>query len=176
MVAGLRDIDNQGTSYVRASAILPAMPDYAISWHVEPQYAGAVRKRSLAAQARRVLSREGVAPPAELSIVVTNDATVRELNRRFRGEDAPTDVLSFGPEVQERFVMPPDVRWLAGEVVISFPTAARQAKAAGHDVDAELAHLLVHGILHVLGHDHKTATEARAMHAREDELLGRPAH
>lgn len=178
MVAGRLRADNRGNAYLRPSAILPAMPDYTISWHVEPRYADAVRRRSLAALARRVLSSEAVPAPAELSIVITSDATVRDLNRRFRGDDAATDVLSFGSEAEAkgRFVTPPGTRRHVGEVVISFPTAARQAKAAGHDAEAELAHLLVHGILHVLGYDHVRAAEARTMREREDALLGRAAH
>ena len=63
-----------------------------------------------------------------------------------------------------------------GEIVISYPTAARQAEEAGHTVDEELAHLLVHGILHLLGYDHESRADARRMRAREEALLGRAAH
>lgn len=157
------------------SVILLAMADYAISWHIQAKFRNIVRKRSLAALARRALACEG-ASPGELVIAIADDATVRDLNRRFRSEDAATDVLSFGREERERFITPPRARRQLGEVVISYPTAARQAKAAGHPVDDELAHLLVHGVLHVLGYDHERADEARAMRSREDELLGRPAH
>jgi probable rRNA maturation factor len=69
-------------------------------------------------------------------------------------------------------VTPPGSGRQLGEIVISYPTAARQAQEAGHPVDEELAHLLVHGVLHLLGHDHQSPAEARRMRAREEALLG----
>lgn len=149
---------------------------YAIALHVQPTFTRKVRRRALVTLARRVLAAEGAPAPLKLSVVVTDDETVRELNRRYRGEDAPTDVLSFGLEPDDRFVAPPASPRQLGEVVIAYPTAARQAGESGHDIDAELAHLLVHGLLHLLGHDHQSPKEARAMRAREEALLGREAH
>ncbi|MDZ4277871.1 MAG: rRNA maturation RNase YbeY, partial [Dehalococcoidia bacterium] len=116
-----------------------------------------------------------VAPPAELSVVIAGDETVRELNRRYRGVNETTDVLSFGLEAADRFVTPDGMRRL-GEIVISLPTALRQAETAGHSLRAELEHLLVHGILHVLGYDHESPRSEKAMRAREEELLGWPVH
>lgn len=130
-----------------------------------------VDRRALAAIARRVLAAEA-APRGELSIVITSDAAVRRLNRRYLGIDRPTDVLSFaidGP----RFATPPGVRPLLGEVVISYSTARAQAGRAGHTLRQELAHLVVHGVLHVLGWDHGRPGDARRMRAREETLLGR---
>ena len=152
------------------------MANYTIAWHVEPAFARSVRKRALAALARRALASESAASPSELSIVVTDDGTVRELNRRYRGEDTPTDVLSFGLDEHSGFALPPGSARQIGEVVISYPTAVRQAMAAGHAVDAELAHLLVHGVLHLLGYDHERPAQARAMRVREDALLGAAVH
>ena len=151
-----------------------ARPAYRIAMHVDGSFARSVRPRPLTTLARRVLGAEDAARPLELSIAVTDDETVRELNRRYRHEDAPTDVLSFSLEASPGF--PPSGERQLGEVVIAYPTALRQAKAAGHGVDKELAHLLVHGILHLLGYDHESAREERAMRAREDALLGRAAH
>ncbi|OGO50141.1 MAG: rRNA maturation RNase YbeY [Chloroflexi bacterium RBG_16_68_14] len=145
---------------------------YAVLLRVEPAFTRGVRRRGLVALARRVLAAGGVQAPAELGIAVTDDATVRELNRRYRGLDAPTDVLSFGLERGDGFVTPPDSARQLGEVVISYPTAARQAEEAGHGIDEELAHLLVHGLLHLLGYDHGSPQEARTMQAREEALLG----
>ena len=96
---------------------------------------------------------------AELSILITDDAEIRELNRRYRKLDRATDVLSFpmkGP--------------LLGDVVISAETAARRA---GRRLDRELTFLLVHGVLHLHGHDHKKSPERRKMRARERDLMRR---
>ncbi len=149
---------------------------YAVALHAEERFGAHVRRRALAALARRALAAEEVQPPAELSIVVTDDGTIRELNKRYRSLDKPTDVLSFGLDADGAFVTPPGSRRQLGEIVISYPTAARQAEEARHGVEDELAHLLVHGILHLLGHDHESPGEAKAMRAREEELLGRAVH
>ncbi|MHB8577217.1 MAG: rRNA maturation RNase YbeY, partial [Dehalococcoidia bacterium] len=112
-----------------------------------------------------------------VSIVITDDETVRRLNRDYRGYDEPTDVLSFGlselakpatddEEPAPEFVLPPDSGAELGEVIIAYPTAERQAAAHGRAVDHELAHLLIHGILHLLGFDHYEPEEEREMRSR----------
>jgi probable rRNA maturation factor len=119
----------------------------------------------------RVLAAEGV-PRAEVGVVVTGDTMVRDLNRRYRGEDAPTDVLSFAfDESVPEFVLPPGEPVRLGEVVISLPAARRQAKRAGHSLEREMALLAVHGLLHLLGYDHATEDEQRVMWSRQDALL-----
>jgi len=87
----------------------------------------------------------------ELTIVLAGDATVRRLNRVFRKKDKTTDVLSF-PESGRR---PPDGARPLGEIVISVPQAARQARASGHSLATELRVLVIHGYLHLLGYDHE---------------------
>ena len=153
-----------------------ARAPYTIAFSIEATFARRVRRRALATLARRALADESALAPAELGVVITDDETVRELNRRYRGVDAPTDVLSFELGADDGFVTPPGSARQLGEIVISYPTAARQAEAAGHAVEEELAHLLVHGLLHLLGYDHESTREARAMRAREETLLGRTAH
>jgi rRNA maturation RNase YbeY len=108
-------------------------------------------------------------------VVITNDIAVRRLNSRFRGDDNTTDVLSFTLDDDEAFVTTTTLRHL-GEIVISYPTARRQARKAGHGVDDELAHLVVHGVLHLLGYDHKRAADQRVMRAKEEALLGHHIH
>jgi probable rRNA maturation factor len=152
-----------------------ARPPYRVTFQVGPRYQSRVRARSLAALARRTLAAEGAPRSQSISIAVTDDATVRGLNRRYRRQDRPTDVLSFALETGARFVVPEASRQL-GEIVISYPTASRQARAARHSVDDELAHLLVHGILHLLGYDHQRPGEERKMRSREDALLGHAVH
>jgi probable rRNA maturation factor len=103
-------------------------------------------------------------------VLVTDDATVRELNRHYAGEDSATDVLSFSLQEGEEFAWPDGVQRL-GEVIISLPTAERQAQEGGLPLEQEVAHLLVHGLLHLLGYDHREPAEERRMRQREDALL-----
>jgi probable rRNA maturation factor len=122
-----------------------------------------------------VLRAERVAAPLSVSVVITNDATIRDLNRRFRQQDRATDVLSFQLDSDPQVVSLDRVK-LLGEIVISMQTARRQARTAGHSVDDELAHLLVHGVLHLLGYDHERPRDAKQMREREEDLLGPHVH
>jgi len=100
---------------------------------------------------------------SELSVVLVSDREMRGLNRRWRGKDRPTDVLSFPLN---------DSRAL-GDVVISLQTARRQSREGGWPLAAELRRLLAHGILHCRGYDHGDARQARKMAAAERRLLGK---
>jgi len=106
---------------------------------------------------------------ADLTLVLTDDAKIHELNQQFLGIDAPTDVLSFpGGDTD------PDTQTLyLGDVIISYPRALAQAKAGGHPVEAELQLLTVHGALHLLGYDHGTLQEQAAMWKIQAEILTR---
>jgi probable rRNA maturation factor len=104
---------------------------------------------------------------AEISVVLCSDAFIRELNREWRGYDAPTNVLSFPPGGD------PASAPLLGDIVIAFETASREAFEAGKPLRDHVAHLLVHGFLHLIGHDHVEAAEAEAMEALERAILGR---
>lgn len=139
---------------------------------IDEEYAAMVDAVRLEELAAWVLSEEGV-EAAELGVVVTSDETVRDLNRQYAGDDHATDVLSFSLEEGEEFVAPPDGERPLGEVIISYPTAERQAQEQGQPVAAEIDHLLTHGVLHLLGYDHVEPEEERRMHAREMKLLGR---
>lgn len=136
---------------------------------VEDSFADMVDAGWLESLAGQVLAAEG-APDAEVSVVVTDDATIQELNRRYAGEDSVTDVLSFSLQEGEEFAWPAGVQQL-GEVIISLPTAQRQAQEGGRPLEQEVAHLLVHGLLHLLGHDHAEPEEERRMRQRENVLL-----
>jgi probable rRNA maturation factor len=105
-----------------------------------------------------------------LSVLVTDDAGIREINHAWLGKDRPTNVISFAMQEGAGAGVQPD---LLGDVVISADTAARDAAEAGAPVEHELCFLLLHGILHLLGYDHErgTAAEARRMEARERELF-----
>ncbi len=147
-------------------------PAHRIDVQVARLFRSAVRAPWLRRIARHVLAAEGVGP-TQLGVVVTDDATVRELNRRYLGVDAPTDVLSFGLGQKDDgpFALPPGEATPLGEVIIAYPTAVRQAEEQGHSVEAEVAHLLVHGVLHLLDYDHVEGEEERIMRGREKEIL-----
>jgi probable rRNA maturation factor len=153
----------------------PARAAPRIDVQVARPFRSTLRAPWLRRVARHVLVAEG-AGAIRLGVVITDDATVRDLNRRYLGRDEPTDVLSFGlGEKGERpFVLPPGEAAPLGEVVISYPTALRQAEEEGHSVEAEVARLLVHGILHLLGYDHQAAKDGRIMRRREEEILADP--
>ncbi len=110
-------------------------------------------------------------PPVEVAVVVTDDDSLRELNRRFRGTDAPTDVLAFPDETRGPFVGAPGLPRYLGDVVISYPRAEAQAAEAGHAVEAELQLLVVHGVLHLLGHDDQSEPERSQMWAAQEAVL-----
>jgi probable rRNA maturation factor len=142
---------------------------------VEEQFHGLVDEGWARKIAQTVLEAEGVAPPYEVSLVFTDSETVQRLNRDYRGVDEATDVLAFGmlpqKEGDSSFALPPDGVTRLGEVIISYPQAVEQAREEGHSVDQELALLIIHGILHLLGYDHEKPEEEAKMRAREKELL-----
>jgi probable rRNA maturation factor len=115
-----------------------------------------------------VLDLSGV-PAGDLTIALVNDAQIQRLNRDFLGLDAPTDVLSFPADEPD----PETGRRYLGDVVISFARAAEQARERGHTIDAEIQLLVVHGVLHLLGHDHGETREKQRMWAVQAEVLER---
>ena len=125
----------------------------------------------------KTLEAEGVASPVEMGLVITDSKTIQKLNRTYRRKDQPTDVLAFhmSPDTSEeselRFVGPPDGVHHLGEIVISYPQAVRQAHEQGHSVAQELALLIVHGVLHLLGYDDELLEEEQRMKVRENEIL-----
>lgn len=131
---------------------------------------------ALERMALHALALEGVARPAELSVVITGDAPIRELNRTYRDTDSATDVLSFSQAEGEVFAVPDGETPHLGDVIISLETARRQADEHGLALQDEVAHLLVHGILHLLGHDHEDPDDEVVMRAHEDAILGAHAH
>jgi probable rRNA maturation factor len=124
---------------------------------------------------RKTLVAEGADPSSEVSLVITDQECIHQLNREYLGEDRPTDVLAFlmlpsGGETRG-FVSPPDGLAHLGEVIISLPQATAQAEEHGHSMGREIAILTVHGVLHLLGYDHDGPDAERSMKAREREIL-----
>jgi probable rRNA maturation factor len=135
---------------------------------------GCPPKRWLESVIRQVLEAQGAGAEAEVGLLIATGERVRELNRDYLGEDAPTDVLAFSAREEGDtlpFIHPPDGRLHLGEVIIAYPQAVVQAAEHGHPVKKELAILLIHGVLHLLGYDHDAPDAERRMRAREAELL-----
>jgi probable rRNA maturation factor len=138
-----------------------------IDFEVHEDFASKVDASQLERAARQTLAHQLAAPEAGLTIVVTTDEQLQELNFQYRQEDAPTDVLAFPADYTD-----PDTRIpYLGDVLISYPRAEAQAAAAGHAVAAELQLLAVHGVLHLLGHDHLEPDEKARMWAAQAEIL-----
>ena len=104
----------------------------------------------------------------EVSILLTDDAEIQELNRQYRQIDAPTDVLAFAMREGGGADLNPH---LLGDVVISLQTTQRQSLAQGHSFEVELAFLTVHGMLHLLGYDHQTPEETAIMFETQEAIL-----
>ncbi|MCA9900675.1 MAG: rRNA maturation RNase YbeY [Ardenticatenaceae bacterium] len=115
------------------------------------------------------LRHEKIKPPAEVTLLLTDDDQLKSLNKAYRGIDAPTDVLSFEPG-DSMPGMEEDEAYL-GDIVIAVPTAERQAKEGGHSLKAELQLLTVHGTLHLLGFDHEEPEEKDRMWWTQASIL-----
>lgn len=130
---------------------------------------GGIAHAPLEAAARAAYGAAGGRGPAEVALVLSDDARVRGLNREWRGKDAATDVLSFpGGD----FAAQGGPRAL-GDIVLAFETAARDAAGAGAPLTAHASHLVIHGLLHLLGYDHAALGEALAMERLESEIMTR---
>lgn len=131
---------------------------YVSADHPNAQWAVRVARRC----ARTFL--EVLAPDCELSVLVTTDEHIQQLNKQWRGKDTATDVLSFAQD--------PNTQVL-GDIVFSLDTAKRQAREGKRALSDEITRLMAHGLLHLLGHDHEEPDEARRMAQAEVALLGR---
>lgn len=137
---------------------------------VHDRFSAYVNKSRLTEIALAVLDYEEATPVA-LAISITDDQTVQKLNRLYTGSDEPTDVLSFSQTDGESPMHQPQELSEIGDIVISYPAAVRQAKEEGCATDTELAHLLTHGLLHLLGHNHTDLEENSRMKDREETIL-----
>jgi probable rRNA maturation factor len=140
-------------------------------WNKAPHAARLVRRTIAAAAPVRARN-------AELSVILTSDRATASLNRQWRGQDKPTNVLSFptpkraSKHASRRAVARGAPRHL-GDIVIAYETAAAEARAERKPFDHHLAHLAVHGFLHLLGYDHESHAQAEAMERRERRILAR---
>jgi probable rRNA maturation factor len=121
------------------------------------------QKRSLKRKALFILKILGVSGNKELSVAFVNDEEMRKLNADYRNVSRTTDVLSFPQDGPDDSIL--------GDVIISIDTARRRSKLRKISIEDEIYKLMVHGILHLLGYDHKKKNEARVMREKELEIL-----
>ena len=160
--------------------------------HIFEEFHDSVTPEWVRAVVTGVLSVEPEWSDESVSVVIADDESVADLNRAHRGLNETTDVLSFSNrhsgkyygDDEERtllgddteFVLPPGFSAGLGEVVVSYPQVERQAKEAGHTAQKELAIMLAHGILHLLGYDHERQAEAAEMFSLQDRVMIALAH
>jgi probable rRNA maturation factor len=145
--------------------------DDRISVQVDEPFLAEVDAADLARVIAVALATEGRAD-AEVTLVITDDEAVAELNREYRDTDGPTDVLSFvAQESTPGFVSAPEAAAYLGDIIIALPFTRRQAAGLGRSLADELRLLAVHGTLHLVGYDHAEPDEEAAMWARQDAIL-----
>lgn len=137
---------------------------YKTHLHCDPRYKDV--STELAVVATTTLAYEQ-ATPGEVTIVLTDEVEIQNLNRRFAGRDEPTDVLSFADH--SRDIETGDIYY--GDVVIAVPVAKVQAESTGHSLEAELALLTIHGVLHLLSYDHAQSKERQRMWATQSAIM-----
>jgi len=146
-----------------------------LSIRIERPFVRLVSKAWLRQAVKLTLIHTGISSPAELGLVIAGDDTVHELNRSYRNVDSTTDVIAFALSERganaEPFIAPPDDVIHLGEVIISYPQAKRQAEEQRHPLERELALLVAHGVLHLLGYDHELPEQAQKMRSIEAKVL-----
>ena len=152
------------------------MANYQLNIDIDKRFRPLVNETWIERVAQKALEIGGVEATVELGLVIVDDETMRRLNKEYRGVDEPTDVLSFAfLEEDPDFPFPLASSGLLhlGEIIISCPRAAQQANEQGHSVEQELALLIAHGVLHLLGYEHQEQEEERVMKAKEVEILAK---
>jgi probable rRNA maturation factor len=151
--------------------------DLSLELDIAPQFEEDVDSELLQNVLTNVLTANRVSGPVELSMVITDDAELHELNLQYRGIDAPTDVLSFSQaeasvgHAADDFPASGDMARPLGDVIISGDRVRSQAAEFGHGRRRELAYLAVHGLLHVLGYDHENDIDRQTMRLAEEAAL-----
>lgn len=162
---------------VDASDAAQALPlDLDLRFHVRRKSGAKPDRRRIKAACEAALAGEGVTGSVVLTITVVDDDEIRQINQQHRGIDKATDVLSFplleaDAEADGGFQLPPDLPRELGDVIVSYPRAVEQAEEYGHSVQRELTYLIVHGVLHIMGHDHEEPDEQAIMREREEAAL-----
>jgi probable rRNA maturation factor len=152
------------------------MTNYKLNILIEEQFQGCLEENWLQQVIEETLATCGVNSRVELGLLISNDGVICELNQKYRGVDEATDVLAFAltetESEKDSFITPPNGILHLGEVIISYPQAKRQAEEYGHPVEQELALLIIHGMLHLLGYEHDEPRHEKEMRALEEKILG----
>ncbi|NQT72122.1 MAG: rRNA maturation RNase YbeY [Chloroflexi bacterium] len=149
------------------------MLNWQIDIRIDEPFQEPVQESWVRQAVREVVISEGSSDPVELSLLITDDTTLHELNRTYRGIDKTTDVLAFAFQEDTEFPSISDGITHLGEVIISCPQAAKQAEEMGHSLQNEVVVLVVHGVLHLLGYDHESSEDDEQMRSIESEILAR---
>lgn len=139
---------------------------YTITVQIDEEFSGEVPAKLLREAAKAALQHQAAAS-GSLTVALSTDETLQTLNKQYLGHDYATDVLSFPSEADD----PDSAGRYFGDIAVSFPRALAQAQAGGHAVEAELQLLTVHGVLHLLGHDHADPAEKDRMWAAQADIL-----
>lgn len=148
---------------------------------IRPGLQDEVDAKEIEQAAQTALDYQSTDLQASLCVVVTDDAEIQALNRQYRGIDAPTDVLSFGMQAENAsdtpFIVAPEptseTEHYLGDVIVSYPRVVAQAAQQGHSTQHELRLLVVHGVLHLLSHEHATPQQEARMWTLQEEILER---
>ena len=141
-----------------------------IEIHIDEPFQSSVLTNQLKKAIAATLDSEYV--QGDVTLLITDDGAIADLNQRFLGNPGPTDVLSFPTlPTDDAFIPAPGAEPYLGDIVIAYPYAAAQAARFGRDIAGELMLLAVHGTLHLLGYDHAEPEEKTAMWARQDAIL-----
>jgi probable rRNA maturation factor len=152
--------------------IKPPSDEEDIVVQVDDEFAHRVDPADLVAVVNATLEAEG--RPGEVTVVITTDEAVAELNQQYRDTEGPTDVLSFpAQDPTPGFVSAPEMDAYLGDIIIALPFTERQAAALNRPLRDELRLLAVHGTLHLLGYDHAEPEEEADMWSRQDGILAR---
>lgn len=138
-----------------------------INFTIDEQYTAEIDTSGIERAVLSTLQHQNILDESDISIVFSGDEEIQALNNQYLGHDLPTDVLSFpGDEID-----PDTGRLYLGDIIISVPQASLQALNGPHSIQFEIELLVVHGVLHLLGHDHANGDEKKAMWAAQREIL-----
>ena len=140
-----------------------------ITLEILDAYRSRVDSSALETAVKTAIQQQSAPADASLTLIISDDEQLHTLNRQYRNVDAPTDVLSFSAD----FIDPESNVPYLGDILISYERATAQATSGGHSIADELLLLTVHGVLHLLGHDHATPEEKTRMWAAQNEILRR---
>jgi len=150
--------------------------DFYLDIQIDESFVENITHELIERTVKSTLKITGICSIVDLGLVITDDATVHDLNIKYRNIDSTTDVLSFALTERvdtddDEFILPPGDIVHLGEVIISYPQAERQAKGQGVSVEREMALLITHGVLHLLGYDHVIDEDEQRMKSVEHQVL-----